>query len=310
MKPIRIVAEVSSNHSKDLDRAHAFVQCAANLGCVGVKFQQFRIDRLFSREALHARPELGRRREWELPEHFNAMLAAHARLEGLQYASTPFDLQAIEVLEPHVDFFKVASYQILWLDFLRELGRTGKRVVLATGMATLPEIEEAVEALGSHSGLPVTLLHCVSNYPAAEEDANLAAIATLREQFELPTGWSDHTRSRAVVQRAVHHFDASLIELHLDLEGAGEEFDFGHCWLPEEVAMLERELVPEAHSADRLPMDGDGRKLPQAVEREERCWRSDPSDGLRPILEVRRELMAELGSPIQQPALPTHEDVA
>ena len=310
MKPIRIVAEVSSNHSKDLDRAHAFVQCAAGLGCVGVKFQQFRIDRLFSREALLARPELGRRREWELPEHFNAELAAHARLEGLQYASTPFDLPAIEVLEPHVDFFKVASYQILWLDFLRELGRTGKRVVLATGMATLPEIEQAVQALGSGASLPVTLLHCVSNYPTAEEDANLAAIATLREKFGLSTGWSDHTRSRAVVQRAVHHFGASLVELHLDLEGAGEEFDFGHCWLPEEVAMLGREVVPEALRKDRLAMDGDGRKLPQAVESEERRWRSDPSDGLRPILEVRRELMAELDPPSPHPALPTHEDVA
>jgi N-acetylneuraminate synthase len=307
---IRLVAEVSSNHSCRIERAHEFVACAAELGCLAVKFQQFRIDRLFAREALIARPELARRRDWELPEEFNAELAAHARELGIQYASTPFDLDAVDQLEPHVDFFKVASYQLLWLEFLRELGRTNKPVVLATGMADLAEIEGALIALEQGGATTITLLHCVSSYPTRHEDANLSAIATLRERFSLPVGWSDHSRSQAVVQRAVYRYRAALVELHLDLDGAGEEFEFGHCWLPDEVRDLSGEVSAEARCAVHLPMDGDGRKLPCEAEREERRWRSDPRDGLRPLLEVRRELRAEIDA--RQPRLPfpTEEEVA
>ncbi|MCZ6597828.1 MAG: N-acetylneuraminate synthase family protein, partial [Planctomycetota bacterium] len=116
---MRLVAEVSSNHARDLARCLAFVDAAADAGCDAVKFQQFRIDELFASAALAAHPELGERRDWELPEVFNADLAARAHARGLAFASTPFYRSAVGLLAPLVDFFKVASYQLLWTDLLR-----------------------------------------------------------------------------------------------------------------------------------------------------------------------------------------------
>src|SRR5690606_26288535 len=122
--------------------------------------------------------------------------------------------------------------------------------------------------------------------------ANLAAIGALRALgAELPgvrlrVGWSDHSADPAVVLRAVHRHGAEFVELHLDLDGAGAAFAPGHCWLPERAAELIR-MVRTGVAAD-----GDGAKAPAAGEAEERTWRADPSDGLRPLRATRAELAA------------------
>jgi len=295
MSSTRIVAEVSSNHHTELERCLRFVAAAAELGCAAVKFQQFKIEELFAPEALRHAPRLLERRAWELPEAYNAPLAAHARELGVAFASTPFYLRAVEVLEPHVDFFKIASYQVLWHGLLREVARTGRPVVLATGMATLDEVRAAVATLREGGCPDLTLLHCVSSYPTPVHQANLAAIETLRSALELPVGWSDHTVSADVVRRAVTRFGADPIELHLDLEGEGAEYRGGHCWLPEQVAALRLELAAAPPGGPlHHPADGDGRKEPQPCELHERGWRTDPSDGLRPLLAERARLLREV----------------
>lgn len=290
MSSVPFIAEVSSNHGRDLGRATRFIEAAADAGCTGVKFQQFRIDELFAPEALARDPKLRARREWELPESFNADLADAARDCGVQYSSTPFYMDAIGVLEPHVDFFKISSYQVLWLDFLREVARTGKPVVLATGMATAPEVTRAVRALQDGGCARPTLLHCVSLYPTPPEQANLRAIETLRSTYDLPVGWSDHTADPEVVLRAVRRHEASMVEFHMDLDRKGAEYGFGHCWLPsaiQEVITQLEEGTLDAETERRLnapsEMDGTGNKQPRPDEKEERLWRSDPFDGLRPI---------------------------
>jgi N-acetylneuraminate synthase len=99
-------------------------------------------------------------------------------------------------------------------------------------------------------------------------------------------GWSDHTVSPGVIHRAVHRWGASLIEFHLDLDGLGAEYAAGHCWLPYEMAAVIRE-VRAAEAAD-----GNGLKVPMASELPDREWRADPSDGLRPLRDVRRRFKA------------------
>lgn len=285
-----LVAEVSSNHGTSLKRCLRFVHRAAALGCDGVKFQQFRVRELFAPEALRAHPELLEREAWELPEEYNAEIAAYSRECGVAFASTPFYLGAVEVLEPCVDFFKLASYQILWHEMLREVAQTGKPVVLATGMATLDEVRAAVDVLGAAGCERPTLLHCVSDYPTAAGDANLSAIATLRRELGLPTGWSDHTVDLSVVLQAVQSFGADMVEFHFDLEGKGEEFAGGHCWLPEEVKSLVFELAID----ERFRCwQGGGEKAPQECEAEERRWRTDPRDGLRPLVDTRVAMSPE-----------------
>jgi N-acetylneuraminate synthase len=292
----RFVAEVSSNHARagetfDLGRALAFVDAAADVGCRAVKFQQFKIDTLFAPEVVANEPDIAARRAWELPDLCHEDLAGAAHGRGLQYACTPFDLPAVEQLAEHVDFFKLASYQLLWHDLMRAVARAGRPVVLATGMAELDEVRAAVDVLREAGVSDLELLHCVSAYPTPPGQANLAAIETLRHSMGVPTGWSDHTVDPRVIQRAVRRFDARTVEFHLDLDGEGAEYAGGHCWLPERIGAVIAELADPAGCAGGEPapgpFDGDGVVEPRACEREEREWRTDPSDGLRPLLETR-----------------------
>lgn len=282
------VAEVSSNHHRDLVRCLAFIDKAAEIGCGAVKFQLFRIRKLFAPEILARREELRKREAWELPVGFLPELSARSRAKGIRFGCTPFYLEAVKELLPHVDFYKIASYELLWGDLLRACAGTGKPVVLSTGMATLGEVDEAVATLMNAGCEDLTILHCLSGYPAPVGECNLSAIATIRDHFRrsplfprLRFGWSDHSVNPGVVLRAVHRWGAEMVEFHLDLEGEGEEFRTGHCWLPEQV----RSLV--ASTQDGCSADGSGEKVPGPAESRERDWRADPGDGLRPLRKVR-----------------------
>jgi N-acetylneuraminate synthase len=275
------IAEVSSNHSRSLDRCLAFVDAAAQSGCSAVKFQLFRVRELFAPEALRLKPELLQREQWQLPVDFLPELARRCKQKNVQFSCTPFYLDAVGELEPYVDFYKVASYELLWDGLLAACARTGKPVVLSTGMATITEVHHAVEILRSNGCASPTLLHCTSAYPTPYTEANLAAIETLRQATGCEVGWSDHTVEPAVIYRAIHRWGAKVIEFHLDLDAQGEEYAAGHCWLPNEIGMVIRD-VEKAFAAD-----GNGVKEPVPSELPDRLWRADPSDGLRPLREVR-----------------------
>jgi N-acetylneuraminate synthase len=277
------IAEVSSNHARDLKRCIEFIETSARIGCHAVKFQLFKVDELFAPVVLEKSDEHRRRRDWELPLEFLPALAQACKQHSIQFSCTPFYLEAVHELEPYVDFYKVASYELPWDDLIAACAATKKPLILSTGMATLDEVCRAVDVFKEAGGTELTLLHCVSGYPAPVESCNLSAINTIRQATGLDVGWSDHSRNPSVVNRAIDRFGASVIEFHLDLDEEGAEYKTGHCWLPEEMAPL---------LADRVNMmlaDGDGVKSPTAAEIDDRPWRADPSDGLRPTLAVRQQ---------------------
>jgi N-acetylneuraminate synthase len=285
--PVKFIAEVSSNHSRDLQRAKRFIAAAADAGCDAVKFQLFKIEDMFAPEILERSAEHRAREAWELPVAFLPELKRTCGEHGLEFACTPFYLKAVAELEPFVDFYKIASYELLWTELLREVGATGKPIILSTGMATMPEIRLALEALESVGARDISLLHCVSAYPTPVKECNLASIETIRTATGHPVGWSDHTRAPAVIERAVHCWSAAIVEFHLDLDGAGAEFKSGHCWLPEEIApVIERIRTGEL-------ADGRYLKAPTEAELPDRLWRTDPADGLRPFRQVREEWVRE-----------------
>jgi len=278
---VKFIAEASSNHAQDLSRALAFVDAAADCGCDAVKFQLFRLDELFAPEILAKSTQHRARKAWELPVAHVAPLARRASERGIQFSCTPFYLDAVGELEPYVAFYKIASYELLWSALLEACARTGKPVIISTGMATMPEIESAVAALKRAGCCDTTALHCVSAYPAPPEQANLSAIAAIRAATGVPVGWSDHTRSPAVLERAVHRWGASVVEFHLDLDGRGAEYAAGHCWLPNEIAPV----IARIREGERA--DGVGFKAPATAELSDREWRADPLDGLRPLRHLR-----------------------
>jgi len=280
-KAVYIISEVSSNHFRDMERAKKFIDSSKELGCSAVKFQLFKIDKLFALEILTKSEEHRKRKEWELPVEFIPELSSYTHFLGMEFSCTPFYLEAVAELEPFVDFYKIASYELLWDELIIECAKTGKDLVLSTGMATLEEIEHAVDIFRKYSSAKLTLLHTVSGYPTPVQEANVSAIKTLREAFKCDVGLSDHSVSTAVLLRAVFKYDASMIEFHLDIDGKGEEFKAGHCWLPDDIKNTIR-FINEGFLAD-----GSGIKQPAPSEIQDRLWRADPSDGLRPFKEIR-----------------------
>ena len=275
------VAEVSSNHHRDMNRCLSFIDKAAEIGCGAVKFQLFKIREVFAPEIL-AKSENHRRREaWELPVEFLPGLAKRCHKVGIRLGFTPVYLDAVKELLPFVDFYKIGSYELPWDALLTACARTGKPVVLSTGMALLDEVQRAVAVLRHAGCKDLTLLHCISSYPTPPGECNLAAIETLRQACECPVGWSDHSVHPEVIYRAVHRWGAKMVEFHLDLEGAGEEFGSGHCWLPEQI----RPVIGTVQMG--FLADGSGKKAPSPSELPDREWRTNPSDGLRPSLGTR-----------------------
>lgn len=283
MNKVEFVAEVSSNHNRDVERCKKFIKTAAVIGCNGVKFQLFKIDKLFAPEILKKSKEHRDRKICELPIEFIPELSDYAHELGIKFSCTPFYLKAVDILEPYVDFYKIASYELLWHRLLEKVARTKKPVVLSTGMAIMEEIENAVKVLRNSGCKDLTLLQCVSGYPTPVNEANLSVINTLRKEFKYNVGWSDHSVSPAVIYRAVNQWNASMIEFHLDLEGKGKEFETGHCWLPNNIKKV-IETVYEGFQAD-----GSGEKKPASSELRDRDWRADPEDGLRPVKKIRED---------------------
>lgn len=289
MSPI-FVAEVSSNHNQDLNRCFEFIDKSAEIGCDAVKFQLFRIRELFAPEILAQSEEHRKRETWELPVEFLPALARRCREVGIQFACTPFYLDAVGELLPYVDFYKIASYELLWKDLLIACARTDKPVVLSTGMATIDEVKSGANVILNAGCKNLALLHCVSGYPIPVADCNLAAIETLKTEMRelnsesrIRVGWSDHSVSPEVIYRAVHRWGAEVIEFHLDLDGRGEEYKTGHCWLPSQIKTVIETVRLGFHA------DGTGIKKPTQSELSDCDWRADPGDGLRPILKTREK---------------------
>ena len=278
------ISEVSSNHSQNIDRALEFIEQSAEIGCDAVKFQLFKTEMLFSKEVFDSNPQTIKRKQWELPIDFLPVLSQRCKEKGIQFSCTPFYIDAVDELNEYVDFYKVASYELLWDDLIVACVKTGKPLILSTGMATMNEIQHAVEITYQNGCQNLTLLHCTSAYPTPYEEANLAAIGTLRNEFGCKVGWSDHTVDSGVINRAINKWGAEVVEFHMDLEGAGEEFESGHCWLPKNIGHVIKQI---RHGAIA---DGKGVKKPSSSELPDRSWRTDPSDGLRPMKSIRDSL--------------------
>jgi len=280
---VNFVAEVSSNHNRDLKRSKEFIEEAARIGCNGVKFQLFRIKELFAPEILEKSESHRKRKEWELPVEFIPELSDTCRKHKIEFSCTPFYLDAVDELKPYVDFFKIASYELLWTNLLVKAAESNLPIVLSTGMATIDEIDTAVNVIIGTGNKKLTLLHTVSGYPTPPEEANLNAIETLRNRYKCNVGWSDHTVNPAILYRAIHKWNASMIEFHLDLDRQGEEYKSGHCWLPDEI----KQVIDNINTG--FMSDGTGEKIPAPSEMSDREWRADPKDGLRPLMLTRKK---------------------
>ena len=226
-RPVYIVAEMSANHNQDFEQAVRIVRAAAASGADAVKLQTYTPDTLTiecDRDEFRIGGTIWEGRtlydlyaEAYTPWEWQPRLLAVAEEVGLDLFSTPFDFTAVEFLEEMgVPAYKVASFEIVDLPLVRRIARTGKPMIVSTGMATLSEIDEAVSAARSEGATQIALLKCTSAYPALPEEMNLRTIPHLAEAFGVPAGLSDHTLGIAVPAAAVA-LGACIVEKHFTL---------------------------------------------------------------------------------------------
>lgn len=228
-KPCFIIAEAGINHNGDVRLAKKLVDVAVSSGADAVKFQTFKTEELTS-ENIEAIKKL------ELSDKDHYELSDYCKQKGIIFISTPLDNGSVDLLDKiGVPMFKIASCDLDNLPLLKYIAKKGKPIILSTGMGTITEVGEAIDAIKSTGNDNITLLHCVSVYPPKEID--LRAIQTLSDAFKLPVGYSDHTIGISVPLGAVA-LGAKVIEKHFTLDKKMEGFDHAVSANPEELKAL------------------------------------------------------------------------
>jgi N-acetylneuraminate synthase len=249
--PPFVIAELSGNHNQSLERARALIDAAADAGADAVKLQTYTPDTItIDHDGPGFRIEGGLwagRTLHELygeaftPYEWHAPLFEHARSRGLIVFSSPFDETAVDLLESlDAPAFKIASFEAVDLPLIRRAARSGRPLIISTGMTTPAEIAEAIAAAHEGGCREIALLHCVSAYPARYTDANLRMIARLQADFGCIAGLSDHTPGTAAAVAAVA-LGACIVEKHFTLARADGGPDAAFSLEPAELATLVRD---------------------------------------------------------------------
>lgn len=233
-----IVAEISANHNGDINKALATIEAAAECGADAVKIQTYTADTMTIdvdlpdfriEEGLWAGTTLyDLYKSAETPYEWHQALFDKARDVGITLFSTPFDETAIDLLESlNAPAYKIASFELTDLPLVAAVARTGKPMIMSTGMANLEEIGEAVQCARDNGCNQLVLLHCISGYPTPIEQANLATIADLKQRFDCPVGLSDHTLG-TLASVCAASLGAVFIEKHfiLDRNDGGPDSSF------------------------------------------------------------------------------------
>lgn len=246
-----IICELSGNHNGELDRALALVDAAAKTGADAVKLQTYTADTITIRSD---RPEfLIKGGPWDgkhlhdlyheasTPWDWHEAIFQRAEEHGLDCFSSPFDHTAVDFLERFdPPKYKIASFEMNDTPLIKKAASTGKPLIMSTGVASLGEIEEAVRAAREGGASDITLLHCISAYPAPAKEMRLANIQMLKQTFGVRVGLSDHSLGWTVPVAAVA-LGAEVIEKHMTLARADGGVDSGFSLEPDEFTAMVRE---------------------------------------------------------------------
>lgn len=270
---ILIIAEAGVNHNGDIQMAKRLIDEAAAAGADLVKFQTFKASRQVTLGAKKAEYQIqttdssesqhAMLKRLELTEAMHYELIAYCASRHIGFFSTGFDIECVDLLvRMGQEQFKIPSGEITNLPYLRHIGRLGKKIILSTGMATLGEIETAIDVL-ENAGTPrsmLTVLHCTTEYPTPMAEVNLRAMQSLRTAFGVDVGYSDHTQGIEVAIAAVA-MGASVIEKHFTLDRTLPGPDHQASLEPAEL----RDMVTAIRNIEVALGDGIKRLTPSEV---------------------------------------------
>lgn len=331
---VYVIAEAGVNHNGQYELAFALVDAAAEAGADAVKFQTFDAERLASKNAPKAayqkqrtdesESQLAMLKKLELPRDWHAGLQRHAGQKGIEFLSTAFDSDSLEFLAGlGMPVFKVPSGELTNGPLLWQFARTGKPLILSTGMATLSEVEQGLAIVAhalqsarepadmeevwqcwsrheSRQRLQghVTLLHCTSQYPTPAHEVNLCAMDTLTKAFDLAVGYSDHTEGCLIPVAAVAR-GARVIEKHFTLDRNMPGPDHKASLEPDEL----KRLVADIRMLQQA--FGDGSKVPQESEWDTRKAARQQVVAAQPIVAGNRISRADLTTARSGQGLPS-----
>jgi N,N'-diacetyllegionaminate synthase len=227
--PPYIVAEVGSNHNGDMDLCRKLIDAAADAGAQAVKFQSWSESTLIANEEYERNPEYADKkkhfgslremvRAYQFTPEQHRQALAYCKERGIAFCSSAFSPQEVDLLaELEVPFIKIASMDVTNIPLLRYAARAGRPLVIATGMATLGEVEHAVQTVRNEGNEQLVLLHCISVYPPEYDTIHLRNMATLEQAFDLPVGFSDHSLGTSIPLAAIA-LGACIIEKHFTLD--------------------------------------------------------------------------------------------
>jgi len=270
MNNVFVIAEAGVNHNGNIDIARKLIDAAVAAGADAVKFQTFKAEKLVSKYAQKAEyqkqttgnteSQLEMIKRFELSYNDHLSLVDYCSKRGIKFLSTAFDDDSIDFLKTiKMAYWKIPSGEITNLPYLRRVGSIASKVLLSTGMASLGEVEAAIEVL-SKSGMQrdnITVLHCTTEYPAPFDEVNLKAMVTMGKAFSLAYGYSDHTEGIAIPIAAVA-LGASVVEKHFTLDKTMEGPDHKASLEPRELS----EMVTAIRMVERALGDGVKRVTP------------------------------------------------
>jgi N-acetylneuraminate synthase len=249
MKRTLIIAEAGVNHNGDINLAKKLIDAAAEAGVDYVKFQTFKASKLVSSDARKAdyqnqntnnstESQLDMLQRLEISEDQHYELVAYCKTKNIKFLSTAFDLESLDFLKKlGIDLFKIPSGELTNLPYLEKIATLSDSIILSTGMSSLSEIEETVSVLRANPKAQISILHCNTEYPTPFSDVNLRAMNSLKEYFNTPVGYSDHTIGIEVPIAAVA-LGATIIEKHFTLDRTMEGPDHAASIEPEELKQM------------------------------------------------------------------------
>jgi N,N'-diacetyllegionaminate synthase len=259
LKQCYLIAEIGVNHNGDMELARKMIDAAKQSGADAVKFQTFTAETLVSQgtpkvsyqESMTSPEESHYEmiRKLELKWEAHAPLKEYCEKQGLTFISTPYDVDSARFLHEELDIvtFKTASADIVDLPLQRFIASTCKPVMVSVGMATIGEVETVAEVYRQAANTNMVLLHCVSNYPCADESLNLTVMNTLRQAFQVPVGYSDHSVGTEAATLSIA-LEAKVIEKHFTLDKELPGPDHRASSTPEEFKLL----VQAVRRAERM----------------------------------------------------------
>jgi len=269
---IFIIAEAGSNHNGSLKTAKKMIEVAKECGVDAIKFQLFRAKTLYPNknakvgylEGVTASENLYDLIEsLEVPYEWIPQLAKCAGQNRIEFMATPFDLDAVQILNPYVNYFKIASYECLYEDLVNEVKKTDKPLFISTGGCTEAEIDLLVNRLLAGYREKSILMHCIAKYPAPFEQVNLGVLPHLAKKYGIAVGYSDHTKEPIIAPVAAVALGARVIEKHFTLDRHMAGPDHAYALEPDEL----KAMVNAIRSVEKAVVQIDRRNL-QDCERE------------------------------------------